>query len=201
MPCSASSAIARCSSGSSASTALRLRLAGRRRFGLGRCGTSGGGVNDGPRRPRSPSWRRPSPRLAPVSTRSVAAPASTVAAVAAAATIAAGTTIVTVSTGSSVAIATAPAAALVAIALGAGLDHRLELALDRQQLDARRAAAFWRHCTIAQHGDAVDLLLDLDLELVADLGVGGQDRSVDAHLSAAALRRHARSRCRHRARW
>ena len=62
MPCSASSAIGRCSGGNSASTAVRCALPGRRRFGLGRCGTSGGGVNDGPRRSRGgrPPSRPPS---------------------------------------------------------------------------------------------------------------------------------------------
>ncbi len=69
MPCRASSAIGRCSSGVKASTSVRCCLPGRRRFGFGRCGTSGGGVKCGRCRRRSspPSGRGPrrSPRSPP----------------------------------------------------------------------------------------------------------------------------------------
>ena len=71
IPCRASSAIDRCSSGSAASTSARRALPGRRRLGLGRWGTSGGGLNegrDGPRRSRRPLA---SPTPGPRSGRSV----------------------------------------------------------------------------------------------------------------------------------
>ena len=61
MPCWASSATGRCSSGNDARRSVTCCLPGRSRFGFGRCGTSGGGVKCGRCR-RSPCSPRRSPR-------------------------------------------------------------------------------------------------------------------------------------------
>jgi carbonic anhydrase/acetyltransferase-like protein (isoleucine patch superfamily) len=75
-------------------------------------------------------------------------------------------------------LSTAAVAALRAVSLRSLLDNRLEGLLARQQLEHGRvglqAAVHDR-----KHRDAVDLLLDFDLVLVADLGVAREDRRVD----------------------
>jgi len=121
-----------------------------------------------------------------ITTTSLATPAITVTAVAAtaiaspvasttagAAPIAAATrsTIITVATWASITIAPTT---LVSVALGAGFEDRLEITLNRQQLDERRGRLV-AGLDDTEHRDAVDLLLDLDLEFVTDLGIGRKD--------------------------
>ena len=154
------SAIGRCSSGRSASTALRWALPGRSRFGFGRCGSSGGGVEvralgDARRRerplpePRSPlAGRSPPPRpLAPHDRRRGhrhRRPPSR---------------------GRSplgrtpIALVAVLLDAVTAVTLGAGLDHRLRTASrsGRSSSTFASSRALSRAVHDRQHRDAVEL--------------------------------------------
>ena len=66
------------------------------------------------------------------------------------------------------ALAVASGRALAALAPRPRLDDRLELALDGQQLEHVVAGLLLATLHHLQHGDPVDLLLDLHLQLVAD---------------------------------
>src|SRR5262249_51964159 len=80
------------------------------------------------------------------------------------------------------AVAVGATRALAAISPGhARLDHRLELALDgkqRQQIGIVLLATG----DDGQDREALELLVDLDLEFVSDLGVGRQNRTVEGSL-------------------
>src|SRR5690606_37649307 len=73
---------------------------------------------------------------------------------------------------------TVPARSVTTVAAGARLDDRLELTLDGQQLE-QVASLLLASVHHVQHGDPVDLLLDLDLQLVPDRGAGRQDPPVE----------------------
>ena len=101
--------------------------------------------------------------------------AATSAGAVAAATVAAPAAIIAITTWASVAIAATP---IIAVALGASLDDRLEFALAREQFD-HGGFGLLADLHHTQHGDAVDLLLDIDLEDVTDAQAGWQHRAAD----------------------
>ena len=88
-------------------------------------------------------------------------------------------TTVPVTTVAAVVTAGAAARALVTVTRGAHLDDGLEGFRRRQQLErfARSTDSF--AATIDSDADAVEVLLGLDAELVADGGIGGEEAAVD----------------------
>jgi hypothetical protein len=87
------------------------------------------------------------------------------------AAIAALATVATVTTGTT-------AAAFVTVASGALLDHRLEVA-GRQQLEDALTVVLLLRLDDRQDPNPVDVLFGLDLQLIADRGTLGQDRSIE----------------------
>jgi carbonic anhydrase/acetyltransferase-like protein (isoleucine patch superfamily) len=69
--------------------------------------------------------------------------------------------------------------ALAALTLGAGLDDGLEVTLCGEQFDDVTAIGLGAVVHGAEHRDAIDLLFDFDLQLVADLAACGQDRAIE----------------------
>ena len=168
IPCRVSSATVRCSSGVAASTSVRCSLPGRRRFGLGRCGTSGGGVKCGRWRRRSSPSRRGgrSPPRSSAPERGGRSPPSR--------------------GGRRSRRSRRDArpghrrdgagAAVGATSPGAVLDDRLEALLARQQLQQAGPRRLLLVRDDRQHPDAVDVVFGLDPQLVADRRPARQDR-------------------------
>ena len=176
-PCRARSATGRCSSGRSASTALRWARPGLRRFGFGRCGSSGGAVKLGRLRrsrrgPRSGRCCRRDGRRRAIAGGTIGAGRCTVAArwpvvVAARPAVAAAT----------VAAWRSPVAARSRLAsCWVTPSNGLSLGIRSSRPDFSAFSLVVRH---RQDRHAVELDFGVGLEHRTDLGTGGQQRTIE----------------------